>query len=108
MRKLVPLPMEKQMQIIETITINRANTDVAWPLKNSVVDPNDPWPTANVSITSAMSDDNLTTTTIRTWASKEEFLTLHSYVSPNFSGNNYFNSIIIPGLTHTRTILITE
>ena len=96
------------MLITETITINRSNTSIDWPSSPVYEDPNDPWPTANVTTTSAISDDSLTKTIVRTWTSKEEFITVHTYLSPYSNGYFYFNSITIPGLTHTRTFLTTE
>jgi hypothetical protein len=62
------------MQIVETIIINRANTTIDWPSSNSPTDPTRPWLTANVTITSNVSSDELSKTFVRNWHVKEEFI----------------------------------
>jgi len=94
------------MLITETITITRANTSVEWPSLIAPDDPNSPWPTANVVITSATSNDDLSKTITRLWTSKEEFVTVHAYIGPNTSF--LFDSITYPGITHTRSIITTD
>jgi hypothetical protein len=93
------------MTITETIVITRANTSIEWPTSSA---PAGPWLAATVITTSNISNDELTKTITKIWNSKEEFVTLHAYINPDVSVEAHFESITVPGLTHSRIIETTE
>jgi len=95
------------MIITETIVIARANTSIEWPIAPAPTS-DDPWLNATPITTSNISDDELTKTITKIWNSKEEFVTLHAYINPNVPIAAYFESITVPGLTHTRIFETTE
>jgi len=106
MRKLVPLPMEKKMAIRETSVITRANTSVNWPGENYTPSSNNLLVNNDGSYftrTMSVSDDGLTQTNIKIWASKEKFIEVVLSVSVN-DRTNWLTVALIDGITIVNTI----
>jgi hypothetical protein len=93
------------MAIIETTIITRANTSVSWPVIDT--DSNDPYILkTNFTFTKTTTDDQLQSTTVRTWTDKSLFIQDKEY-SNGVTTTAWYNVLAIEGLTFSRTLTTT-